>query len=57
MKYAIKLVDELGQEFLLLEEGKAEYQTFDSFKDADDFNYDFEQTLEDGLTSVVVEFN
>ncbi|WP_433943624.1 hypothetical protein [Paenibacillus sp. SN-8-1] len=57
MQYAIQLTDENGNEFLLLEEGKEGYQTFDSFEDADDFNYEFEQSLEDGVTSAVVEFN
>ena len=57
MRYAIKLVDQKGTEYLLLEEEGTEYQVFDSYEEADDFNYDFEQTLEDGLTSVVVEFN
>jgi hypothetical protein len=57
MKYAIKVIDVKGNEFLLCEEGKDSFQMFEEYADADDFNYDFEQSLEDGMSSVVVEFN
>lgn len=57
MKYAIKVIDAKGNEFLLCEEGKDSFQTFDEYADADDFNYDFEQTLDSEMSSVVVEFN
>lgn len=57
MKYAIKITDEKGSEFLLCEEGKDSFQVFDEYADADDFNYDFEQSLNNGISSVVIEFN
>lgn len=57
MKYAIKITDAKGSEFLLCEEGRESFQTFDEYADADDFNYDFEQSLANGMSSTVVEFN
>ncbi|WP_186331542.1 hypothetical protein [Paenibacillus xylanexedens] len=58
MAYAIQVTDvNKGEGFLLLTEDNADFQRFDTFEEADDFNYEFEQTLEDGLSSAVVEFN
>jgi len=57
MAYAIQVTDVKGENFVLLNEDNADFQRFDTFEDADDFNYEFEQTLEDGLSSAVVEFN
>lgn len=57
MGYAIQVTNAKGEDFVLLNESNSEYQRFDTFEDADDFNYEFEQTLEDGLSSAVVEFN
>lgn len=58
MAYAIQVTDvNKGEGFVLLTEDNSDFQRFDTFEEADDFNYEFEQTLEDGLTSVVVEFN
>lgn len=56
-KYGIKVIDVNGNEFLLCKEGSSEFETFDTYEDADDFNYEFEDTLTDGLSSVVVEIN
>lgn len=55
MKYGIKIVDVKGNEYLLCEEGTTEFQVFDNFADADDFNYEYEDSLPDGLLSEVVE--
>lgn len=56
MRYAIQIkVD--GSDYLLCEEGKETFELFDTYEEADDFNYDFEQSLEEGSTSAVVEFN
>ena len=57
IKYGIKIVDVNGYEYLLCEEGSAEFQTFDNYEDADDFNYEFEDTLTDGLSSEVIEID
>lgn len=57
MKYAIKITDAKGNDFLLCEEGKDAFLMFDEYADADDFNYDFEQSLADGMSSAVIEFN
>jgi hypothetical protein len=53
-KFGIQITDSIGTKFVLLAEGKDGYQTFSSYKKADDYNYEFEQTLEDGLTSTVI---
>jgi len=57
MRYAIKITDAKENDFLLCEEGKDSFMTFDEYADADDFNYDFEQSLADGMSSAVIEFN
>jgi hypothetical protein len=57
MKYAIMITDAKGSEFLLCEEGKDSFLMFDEYADADDFNYDFGQSLADGMSSAVIEFN
>lgn len=57
MRYAIKITDAKGNDFLLCEEGKDAFQVFDEYADADDFNYDFEQSLPEGMSSAVIEFN
>lgn len=55
--YAIKLIDlRSGQDYLLLEEGDSDsYLTFEQYADADDFNFEFKLTLDETLTSEVVE--
>ena len=57
IKYGIKIVDANGYEYLLCEEGSTEFQTFDNYEDADDFNYEFEDSLTDGLSSEVIEID
>ncbi|PHF10436.1 hypothetical protein [Bacillus toyonensis] len=52
--YAIEIKDTEGKMYLLCEEGSAEVLTFATYEDADDYNYEFEDTLSDGLTSHVV---
>ncbi len=42
------------KKYLLCEEGSAEALTFVIYEEADDYNYEFEDTLSDGLTSRVV---
>ncbi|PGB34900.1 hypothetical protein COM07_25930 [Bacillus toyonensis] len=49
--YAIELKGEEGKTYLLCEEGSTEVLTFATYEEADDYNYDFEDTLSDGLTS------
>ncbi|AJH82512.1 hypothetical protein P5775_29415 [Bacillus cereus] len=43
--------------YLLCEEGSAEVLTFATYEEAGDYNYEFEDTLSDGLTSRVVKTN
>jgi hypothetical protein len=58
MAYAIQVTNvNKGEGFVLLTEDNADFQLFDTFEDADDFNYEFEQTLKSGLSSAVIEFN
>ncbi|EJR82872.1 hypothetical protein COK65_30595 [Bacillus thuringiensis] len=52
--YAIEIKDTEGKMYLLCEEGSAEVLTFATYEEADDCNYEFEDTLSDGLTSHVV---
>jgi hypothetical protein len=57
-KYGIKITDLHNRKYyLLLEENSDQYETFATFEDADDFNFEFSQTLEDLLTSEVVEID
>lgn len=43
--------------YLLCEEGSAEVLTFTIYEGVDDYNYEFEDTLINGLTSKVVKIN
>lgn len=52
--YAIEIKDMEGKMYLLWEEGSAELLTFVTYEEADGYNYEFEDTLSDGLTSRVV---
>lgn len=53
-KYGIQITDANGENFVLLAEGKERYQTFKTYDKADEFNYEFENTLPDGLSSAVI---
>ncbi|PFN86364.1 hypothetical protein COJ67_16580 [Bacillus thuringiensis] len=55
--YAIEIKDTESKTYLLCEEGSAEVLTFATYEEADDYNYEFEDTLSDGLTSRVVNAN
>ncbi|MGN4664749.1 hypothetical protein CON13_28955 [Bacillus cereus] len=52
--YAIEIKDMEGKMYLLCEEGSNEVLTFTTYEEADDYKYEFEDTLSDGLTSRVV---
>ncbi|HHK5599910.1 hypothetical protein CN324_28090 [Bacillus anthracis] len=53
--YAIEIKDNSEDKtYLLCVKGSAELLTFDTYEEADDYNYEFEDTLSDGLTSRVV---
>ncbi|PFJ84007.1 hypothetical protein COJ11_32345 [Bacillus cereus] len=52
--YSIEIKDADNKTYLLCEEVSAEVVTFATYEDADDYNYEFEDTLPDGLTSHVV---
>lgn len=52
--YAIEIQDTEGKTYLLCKEGSTEVLTFATIEEADDYNYEFEDTLSDGLTSRVV---
>lgn len=56
--YAIEIIEIKGNNevtdnktYLLCEEGSNEVLTFTTSEEADDYNYDFEDTLSDGLTT------
>lgn len=53
-RYGIQITDNNGETFVLLAQGKDRYQTFNSYAKADDYNYEFEDGLPDGVTSAVV---
>ncbi|PEE66000.1 hypothetical protein COM90_06590 [Bacillus thuringiensis] len=52
--YAIEIKDTEDKTYLLCEEGSAEVLTFATNEEADDYNYEFEDTLTNGLSSRVV---
>lgn len=52
--YSIEIKDTEGKTYLLCVEGRSEVLTFATYEEADDYNYEFEDTLSDGLTSRVV---
>lgn len=53
--YAIEIKDvSENKTYLLCEEGSNEVFTFATYEEAYDYNYEFEDTLSDGLTSRVV---
>ncbi|HDR8522603.1 hypothetical protein [Bacillus toyonensis] len=52
--YSIGIKDEEDKTYLLCEEDSNEVLTFATYEEADDYNYEFEDTLPDGLTSHVV---
>ncbi|WJE22411.1 hypothetical protein QRY07_12010 [Bacillus cereus] len=51
--YSIEIKGADNKTYLLCEEGSNEVLTFTTYEDADDYNYEFEDTLSDGLTSCV----
>ncbi|MED2615435.1 hypothetical protein [Bacillus toyonensis] len=55
--YAIEIKDTEGKMYLLCVEGSAKVLTFATYEEVDDYNYEFEDTLSDGLTSRVVKTN
>ncbi|MFD5259430.1 hypothetical protein ACFWJC_00915 [Bacillus wiedmannii] len=55
--YVIEIKDTENKTYLLCVEGRAEVLTFTTYEDADDYNYEFEDTLSDGLASRVVKTN
>ncbi|PFK48638.1 hypothetical protein [Bacillus cereus] len=52
--YAIKIKGTENKTYLLCVEGSNEVLTFATYEEAGDYNYEFEDTLPDGLTSLVV---
>ncbi|MGY6667027.1 hypothetical protein [Bacillus cereus] len=55
--YAIEIKDTENKTYLLCKEGSTEVLTFATYEEADDYNYEFEDTLDaysDGLTIRVV---
>ncbi|HHT7127812.1 hypothetical protein [Bacillus cereus] len=52
--YSIEIRDTEGKTYLLCIEGSAKVLTFATYEEANDYNYEFEDTLSDGLTSRVV---
>ncbi len=53
--YAIEIKDNSeGKTYLLCVEGSTEVLTFAKYEEADDYNYEFEDTLPDVLTSRIV---
>ncbi|PFS79598.1 hypothetical protein [Bacillus cereus] len=57
--YAIEIKEsQSGKAFLLQDDGDIEAMlVFNIYEDADDYNYEFEDILPDGLTSRVVNAN
>ena len=53
-RYGIQITDVNGENYVLLAQGKERYQTFSSYAKADDYNYEFEDGLPDGVTSAVI---
>ncbi|EOP02057.1 hypothetical protein MNO09_00350 (plasmid) [Bacillus sp. N5-665] len=51
--YAIEIEDTVDKTYLLSEEGSAGLLTLATYEEADDYNYEFEDILSDGLTSRV----
>jgi len=54
-RYGIQITDVDGNTFVLQAEGKQRYQAFRSYDRADDYNYDFDASLPEGMRSEVVE--
>lgn len=53
--YSIEIKDAVDNKtYLLCEEDSNGLLTFNTYEEADDYNYEFEDTLSDGLTSRVV---
>ncbi|MGN4945203.1 hypothetical protein [Bacillus cereus group sp. MYBK104-1] len=52
--YSIEIKDTENKMYLLCIEGSNEVLTFATYEEADDYNYEFEDTLSDGFTSRVV---
>ncbi|HDR7641222.1 hypothetical protein [Bacillus wiedmannii] len=52
--YAIEIKDTESKTYLLCKEASAEVLTFATYEEADDYNYEFEDTLSDRLMSRVV---
>lgn len=56
--YGIKLVDEInGKNYLLLNEDNESYVTFDTEVEAGEFNDNFALTLDERVTSEIVELS
>lgn len=55
--YAIEVKDTEDKTYLLCEEDSNEVLIFATYEEADDYNYEFEDTLPDGLTSRVIKIN
>ncbi|KZE04135.1 hypothetical protein B4117_4305 [Bacillus mycoides] len=52
--YSIEIKDTEGKTYLLCVEGSAEVLTFATYEEADDYNYEFEDTLSRDFKSRVV---
>ncbi|MDA1651130.1 hypothetical protein ACT7C1_08345 [Bacillus paranthracis] len=52
--YSIEIKGADNKTYLLCKEGSTEVLTFATYEEADNYNYEFEDTLSDGLTSRVV---
>lgn len=56
MKYGINIIEESTDKgYLLLDEANNDYQTFNTFEEAETFNETFNEELDAGLVSDVVE--
>ncbi|MGI2709052.1 MULTISPECIES: hypothetical protein [Bacillus cereus group] len=51
--YAIEIKDMEGKTYLLCMEGRSDILLFETYEEAGEYNYEFEDTLKDGLTSRV----
>ncbi|MGX5469138.1 hypothetical protein ACWKT2_23790 [Bacillus toyonensis] len=52
--YSIEIRDTEGKMYILCVKGSAKVLTFATYEEVDDYNYEFEDTLSDGLMSHVV---
>lgn len=56
-KYGINIIDSEGNDYLLCKEGSDRFETFRSYEKADDYNYEFDASLPEGLRCDVVAVN